>query len=356
MDLSGKKISDTTIGGANVSITDILKTITDGFVALDRNFIVRMWNEAAEEHLGIARSFVLGKNILTDFFHLPELHNSALHQHLQRALRENITISTEQYIKFRDKWFDARIHPYKDGLFIYFKDVTTRKKQEILLEKLLKKEIDKHKTVARAVMEAQEKERAEIGKELHDNVNQILSTAKLFLEVAKNDTKERLSLIKRSAQSIHDAINEIRAISKSLVPPSISDIGLTESINDLVQNINVSRALKVDFFIEGDIENSINGKQKLMLFRIIQEQVNNVLKHAHATLVSIFLLVSDNTVELEITDDGKGFDMEKAHIKKGVGLSNIISRAELFHGKVDIYTAPGEGCKLKVEIPIMNLL
>lgn len=355
MSLSGKRISDIDIQGTNVSLADILKSITDGFVALDRNFIVRMWNGAAEELLGISRSFVIGKNILTDFFNLPELHNSSLHQHLQRAIRENITISTEQYIRFRDKWFDARIHPYNDGLFIYFKDVTTRKKQDILLEKLLKQEIDKHKMVARAVVEAQEKERAEIGKELHDNVNQILSTAKLFLEVAKNDTKERLSLIKRSAQSIHDAINEIRAISKSLVPPSISDIGLTESINDLVQNINVSKALKIDFFIEGDIESSLNGKQKLMLFRIIQEQVNNVLKHAQATLVSVFLVVHENTAELEITDDGKGFDMEKAYLKKGVGLSNIISRAELFHGKVDIYTAPGEGCKLKVEIPITNL-
>lgn len=355
MDLFGKRVPDTIIQGADVSITDILKTITDGFVALDRNFVVRMWNEAAEEHLGISRSSVIGKNVLTDFFNLPELHNSALHQHLQRALRENITISTEQYIRFRDKWFDARIHPYKNGLFIYFKDVTTRKKQEILLEKLLKQEIDKQKMVARAVVEAQEKERAEIGKELHDNVNQILSTAKLFLEVAKNDTKERLSLIKRSAQSIHDAINEIRSISKSLVPPSISDLGLTESINDLVQNIRVSKALKVDFFIQGDIENSLNGEQKLMLFRIIQEQVNNVLRHSQATLVSISLVLGDNTVELEITDDGKGFDMEKAHIKKGVGLSNIVSRAELFHGKVDIYSAPGEGCKLRVYIPIINL-
>lgn len=355
MNLSGKETSNNEIEGVKVSITDILKSITDGFVALDRDFVVQMWNDAAEEYLGISRSFVIGKNVLTDFFNLPELHNSALHQHLQRALRENITISTEQYIKFRDKWFDARIHPYKDGLLIYFKDVTTRKRQEILLEKLRKQEIDKHKMVARAVVEAQEKERAEIGKELHDNVNQILSTAKLFLEVAKNDTKERLSLIKRSSQSIHDAINAIRSISKSLVPPSISDLGLIESINDLVQNITISKALKVDFFIQGEIESTINGEQKLTLFRIIQEQVNNVLKHAQATLVSISLVVSENIVELEITDDGKGFDMEKMHMKKGVGLSNIISRAELFHGKVDIYTAPGEGCKLKVEIPIINL-
>lgn len=229
-------------------------------------------------------------------------------------------------------------------------------KGPVLPEQLLKQEIDKHKVIARAVVQAQEKERAEIGKELHDNVNQILSTAKLFLETAKSLPGERLTLIDKSIHSIQHAIDEIRAISKSLVPPSISDIGLIESINDLVQNIMLSKALKIDFFIEGEVESSLTGEQKLMLFRIIQEQVNNVIKHSQATMVSISLFVGNDIVELEIRDDGKGFDMEKAHIKKGVGLSNIISRAELFHGKVDIYTAPGEGCRMKVEIPITNLL
>lgn len=338
----------------NISITDILKSITDGFIVLDRNFIVRMWNEMAEQLLEVPRSSIIGKNILTDLLDIPELHNSSLPRLLHRALKENITISTEKDITFRDKWFDARIHPYRDGLFIYFKDVTAKKKQDLLLEKLLKQEIDKHKMVARAVVNAQEKERAEIGKELHDNVNQILSTAKLFLEVAKNDTEERVSLITRSAQSIHDAINEIRHISKSLVPPSISDLGLTDSIKDLVENITISKALIVDFYKDGEVENLLDGNQKLMIFRIVQEQINNVIKHAQAKRASIRLVIAHGNIELVIEDDGKGVDMDRVQLKKGVGLSNIISRAELFHGKVDIQTAPGEGYKLKIEIPLNN--
>src|ERR1700743_1168848 len=117
-------------------------------------------------------------------------------------------------------------------------------------DQLLKQEINKQKAIARAVVHAQEQERAEIGKELHDNVNQILSTAKLFLETAKSLPSQRLALIDKSIQSILQAINEIRAISKSLVPPSIRDLGLTESINDLVQNITVSKTLQVDLFIQ----------------------------------------------------------------------------------------------------------
>lgn len=352
MNLSHKTISDTR-GRENIEIADIIKSITDGFIVLDRNFIVQMWNEVAERLLGIPAVCIIGKNILTDVFDVPELHKSSLPKLLQRALKENITISTEQYITFRDRWFDARIHPYRAGIFIYFKDVTTKKKQEILLEKLLKQEIDKQKMVARAVVNAQEKERAEIGKELHDNVNQILSTAKLFLEVAKNDSKERVSLIKRSAQNIHEAINEIRHISKSLVPPSISDLGLIDSINDLVENIELSKTLHIDFYKNKEVEGLLDANQKLMLFRIVQEQMNNVLKHAYATNVSIRLLLVEDTIQLIIVDDGRGADIEK-NVKKGVGLSNIVSRAELFHGKVDIQTAPGEGYKMKIEIPLIT--
>jgi PAS domain S-box-containing protein len=231
-------------------------------------------------------------------------------------------------------------------------DVTEKKRLE---KKLIKQELDKQKLVAQAVVDAQEKERGEIGKELHDNVNQILSTAKLFLEVAKTNNKERSKLIIRSAAHIHHAINEIRNISRSLVPPSISDLGLIESIKDLLENIAVTKTLKVDFTNVGDIENGINDNQKLMLFRIIQEQVSNVLRHAEAKHLSILLSVSNIGIELVIADDGKGFDLENNKTKKGVGLSNIASRVELFNGKVNIVTAPGKGCRLIVKVlPISN--
>lgn len=226
-------------------------------------------------------------------------------------------------------------------------DVTEKKNLE---KKLIKEEIEKQRIIAQAIVDAQESERAKIGKELHDNVNQVLSTAKLFLEVAKTNGKDRISLIGKSAVQIHHAINEIRHISQSLVPPSISDIGLSESIKDLVQNIAVSKTLKVEYNNIGDIEKNITDNQKVMIFRVIQEQVNNVLKHAEATRISIQLRVDNKEIELVIADNGKGFDQEKTRMKKGVGLTNIASRVDLFNGKVDIISAPGEGCQLVVKI------
>ena len=231
-------------------------------------------------------------------------------------------------------------------------DVTERRKLE---QRLLKQEINKEKSIAQAVVDAQEKERAEIGKELHDNVNQILSTAKLYLELAKTDVKQKDELIKRSADSIFNAINEIRHISKALVPASVKDLGLIDSIKDLVESLRMTKALQVKFIHAGDFDNIISDKQKLMLFRIIQEQVNNVLKHAEAAQIIISLKLTDKTISLSIEDNGKGFDLEKIKFKKGVGLSNIESRAHLFNGKVTITTAPKKGCKLFIEIPIHNI-
>jgi PAS domain S-box-containing protein len=233
-------------------------------------------------------------------------------------------------------------------------DVTDKKELE---KKLFKQEVDKQKLVAQAVVDAQEKERAEIGKELHDNVNQILSTAKLYLELAYTDDKSRLELINRSTNNISDAINEIRTISRSLVPPSIGDLGLIDSVQDLVENVKATRRLHVEFYYSGIIDDILDEKRKLMLFRIIQEQVNNVLKHASANNLVIEMIADSegHAVDLTISDDGKGFELDKVRLKKGVGLSNIASRAQLFNGSVHIVTALGEGCKLKINVPISNI-
>ncbi len=231
-------------------------------------------------------------------------------------------------------------------------DVTEKRELE---KKVLKQEINKQKLVAQAVVEAQEKERSLIGKELHDNVNQILSTTKLYLEVAHSDENDRLNLIRMGMNNISDAINEIRTISRSLVPASIGDLGLVESVHDLVESIKITRTFNVDFQHSGEIDNKLNEQQKLMLFRIVQEQVNNVIKHSAAHNLMIELHEDNNEIRMSIADDGKGFDPDQVKLKKGLGLTNIMSRAELFNGKVDIKAAPGKGCCLTVSIPILNL-
>ncbi|HMH31377.1 MAG TPA: PAS domain S-box protein [Puia sp.] len=230
-------------------------------------------------------------------------------------------------------------------------DITEKK---MLEKKLLKQELIKQRHITQAVINAQEKERADIGKELHDNVNQILSTCKLYLDLARTNSKKRLSLIDLSVEMLSNSINEIRGISKALVPRSISDLGLVASINDLLEHIRANNTIHVEFYSLGNFDQGINDQQKLVIFRIVQEQVNNVLKHARARNLIIELLVdkSEKIIELNIADDGIGFDPKKI---KGFGLSNIITRADLFNGKVNMVTAPEKGCKLSVRLPINYL-
>jgi PAS domain S-box-containing protein len=295
--------------------------------------------------------------------------------HLHPDDRGRIIKEMERFVQLKDKglWLEEYRFKRSDGKwalisdrgFLVFgkekkilrmigcmQDITEKREMET---RLLKQELNKQKLVARAMVDAQEKERAGIGKELHDNVNQILSTTKLYLELAKNDNKGRMGLIGRSADNIHEAIHEIRNISRSLVPSSISDLGLRDSVNDLVESIRTTSAIHVEFYADDQVDAKIDDKLKLMLFRVIQEQLNNVLKHSAAKNLTIELTLEegDSSIGLNITDDGKGFIPEKIKNKKGLGLSNIMSRTDLFGGRLTIVSAPGEGCRLRVQVPVL---
>lgn len=227
-------------------------------------------------------------------------------------------------------------------------DITERK---MLEEKLLQQEIHKQQQIAQTVIDVQENERAEIGKELHDNVNQVLTTAKLFVELARNDASMQESMLKRSSETIMKAINEIRKISRSLMPASVGDLGLVSSISDLVENINLSRQLYAEFKYDKNVEKRLKANEKLMFFRIIQEQVNNVLKHAQASNLWIGITTHRKYTRLEIKDNGQGFDLQQTKKKEGIGMLNIMSRAAIFNAPVEIVTAPGNGCDLIIDLP-----
>lgn len=163
---------------------------------------------------------------------------------------------------------------------------------------------------------------------------------------ADDTTQEMISL---SLKSIADVINEVRGISHSLIPPTLGDVGLIDSVKDLIETFTLTQPLAKEFNYPFFDEDRLPVNQKLMIFRIIQEQLNNIVKHANASLVSITLRNIKPLLLLEIRDDGKGFDAKK--IRKGIGLANIKNRAELFGGKMEIISASGKGCTVKVMVP-----
>jgi PAS domain S-box-containing protein len=226
-------------------------------------------------------------------------------------------------------------------------DVTERK---LLEQELLQNELEKQKAINQATVDSQEQERTEIGKELHDNVNQILTTTKLYLDLALSNSELKDDLILKSNRNIISVINEIRQLSRSLMDPTIGDLGLIESINDLVENINLTKKIHVKLEADKRLEAFLDKSHKLTVFRIIQEALNNTIKHALATTVAIRFKLRGSHAEISIRDDGTGFD--PLLVKMGAGLKNIQNRVYLVNGSYSIHTAPKQGCKIIIKFPI----
>jgi len=221
--------------------------------------------------------------------------------------------------------------------------------QKDLERQLIEEEAFKKREIIKAIMEAQENERREISSELHDNVNQILTTCKLFLEIARNDPEDA-RFIDDAHLNIQKVIEEIRNISHNLTPYSLKDLGLVAALHDTVQKINQSGKLLIRLMSFQNLQEDMIGADiKLALFRIVQEKISNVLKHSHATELTIELSVYDGRILVVLTDNGQGFD-EKA-VKRGMGLNNISNRVEYYKGTMLLRTTPGAGCELRVELP-----
>ncbi len=206
------------------------------------------------------------------------------------------------------------------------------------------------KLVAETNIKAQEKVRSEIGRELHDNINQILAAAKLYTDSALKYEMPTSELLLKSQLNLAHAIEEIRRLSHTLVTPSLGDVELIQIINDMLEDVRLTTALKVKLTVRNYKESSFNNDTKLTIYRIIQEQITNILKHSGASNAYVQLSVLPHFIRLVISDNGNGIDTNKK--TGGIGLQNMKNRVEYFDGTLKISSKSGEGYTLEVNIPI----
>lgn len=224
-----------------------------------------------------------------------------------------------------------------------------REKLEVK-RRLVKERARYQKMLGKATVQGQEKERAEIGKELHDNINQTLSVIRLYLSMhLEGEDDGSPELMEQGLYLLDNCIGEIRKISQALIPPPFKQDGLVEAIEALIERIRIAKPFAINFSYHGFQEHDIDENEQLTIYRIIQEQLNNIMKHAGATKVEIELKEVNNRICLDIMDDGRGFD---PHAKtSGVGINNMLSRVRLFDGDLRIISGHGAGCTLKVSLP-----
>jgi PAS domain S-box-containing protein len=227
--------------------------------------------------------------------------------------------------------------------------------QEIAFKKEREKETKvRKKEIANAVTNAKALERTDLGMELHDNVNQLLAASRLYLEIARKSKDHREMYLNRSSQYTLNAIEEIRKLAKGLINNVIKNLSLCEAILGISHDIMEVYPIKITCNMDSEIHPKVNAKFNLNIFRIVQEQLNNIIKHARATIVKINLSQNKKNIILSVSDNGSGFNIHKK--VKGIGILNIKSRAESFKGTAHFVSQPGKGCVLTVLFPPVGSL
>ncbi len=220
--------------------------------------------------------------------------------------------------------------------------------QILLQQKLEYEKEQQQKAILKTTIESQEKERNEIGKELHENVNKILKEATLRLKLVEAETNPSgLVLIKETQDLIIKAVDEIRKLTHNIVTSHIDDAGLVVAIENLIDEIKSLQTFNLKV-VHNIINNKIPYPVALTVYRILQEQLSNIKKHSAATEAVIHINLKEEVWMIEITDNGIGASADA--LKNGVGITNIINRTAVYNGKVSIDTAPQKGFKLIVQL------
>lgn len=205
--------------------------------------------------------------------------------------------------------------------------------------------------LTQAIIKTQEEERYGLGAELHDNICQILAGTMLILGTIKTNLQEHeTTILSQGIDNIRLASNEIRNLSHRLAPAFFDDIKFKDSLLQLLSSINPEKKFETQLTVDSEVSNMKLIKDlQLNLYRIMQEQLNNILKYAKASVIKVSVSIVSGNLKFEIADNGVGFDEEK--ISKGIGFANMTRRAKLFSGNFKVESSPGNGCRIIISIP-----
>ncbi len=242
------------------------------------------------------------------------------------------------------------------GLLAYI-----NKRRLLLSEKALQQQkIDRLETerqlvATKSVVQGQEEERSRLAKDLHDGLGGILSGAKYSLGNMKENlivTPENNAAFERTMHMLELSITEMRRVAHNMMPESLMKLNLDEALMDYCEQVTVSGVLVVDYQSTNMKHLALNDTHKITVYRVVQELINNVAKHAAATSVIVQLFAKDNTLYLTVEDNGKGFDKSQLAFSSGIGFRNIKNRIDYLNGKLDVQSAPGKGTSVYIEIPL----
>lgn len=310
-----------------------LKKLPFGVLTFNMDGFITNFNALAASHLNIEPQ---GKKLIGLKF-LKLITNKKLIREINNCLTKGKKKFILRPILYNNKYLHIRGIGTLNGILLIILDET-----DIVTAQ--------HNATQNLIL-GQEAERGRLAKEIHDGLGPLMSTIRLEMDALSKTTKnikilEKLESLKRM---VADTALEMRQISHDLMPSSLADFGLITSIINLSNRINNSKKVKVYF--DYNIQNQrLNANLELNIFRIVQELVNNALKHAFATEIQLQIRVSEVNLYLTYEDDGKGVDITKVH--GGIGLANIRTRVKSLNGFFEIDSSEGNGFLANAVIPL----
>jgi PAS domain S-box-containing protein len=381
----------------------ILRSIGDGVIVTNTRGEVTFMNPVAGHLTGWNQEEAIGKSLNEVFNIINEKTGKQIENPATKVIQGERTSGTANHSALIAKDgmeipIDENVAPIRDekggtiGVVLVFRDVSEKREAEEALRKthdeleirvkertaellkinaLLRQEIEERKRTEEAlqrsevelrrlpsrILEAHEEESKRIGQELHDGLAQTLSAIKVWVEAALMETgQENPPEFTKSLESVirlaQEAVEEVRRISKNLRPSILDDLGILATISWLCQEFETIYS-SIDIQKEIDIEeDDVYDSLKIVIFRVLQEALNNIAKHSRATLVRLSLKKTDGRIELTIDDNGKGFDVEhlltEEQSKRGLGLDSMKERSVLSGGAFSIESNEGAGTIVRV--------
>ena len=257
--------------------------------------------------------------------------------------------ATECYIHLQMRGitrFDTMGTPI--GLIGVMSDVTNLIQ---LQDQLHNQEVAHQKRLSETAMAAEQNERQFIGQELHDNIAQLLAVAQLQLNYYHDNPNRNEKILKEGIGILTSTIHEIRKLSHRLTGNSLKQEGIEQALEELITSLNGISSITFSFDSKIIQPSKIDGQRSLVVYRICQELLNNVIKYSNATHCTVCVEYKENNIiQLHVRDNGKGFD--KGKVKKGIGLNYTIDRVKVYGGTNRVITAPGKGCEVIIQMPV----
>lgn len=326
-----------------------------GILEVDNNDKIQYCNEAFRKIIGYPIEELLGKNaselLLMD---AKSKKMMAAEQTIRNKGKESVyeiniqrkNKQTARVIISGVPLFD-REGKVRGSVGIHWDVTEIRKMEKALIDEKLKKEQE----LIEARLQAEDQQRSQIGRDLHDGVGQMLAYIGMYVDTMKSKGNLNPDEFNKLESALQNTLEQVRTLSRTLAPPALQDLGLRDSIRELIASYAILKKPVFELEIYSQREDyNLNLEKKMVVYRILQELLNNTFKYAEAQRVNIRLFFKERKFFMDYSDDGKGYNPET--ISKGVGLDSMRSRISFYKGTLVLESAPGKGSRAHITLPI----